>query len=82
MKVGIVTKTVSTYNTFSLEVTYPYAAYEKLGDDTITLQVPVEAYYEGYNNPNDEFENPIKSNVVQRVITFLWRKTRRTSCKI
>ena len=71
---GIVTKTVSTYNTFSLEVTYPYAAYEKLGDDTITLQVPVEAYYEGYNNPNDEFENPIKSNVVQRVITFLWRK--------
>ena len=71
---GIVTKTVSDYNTFNFEVTYPYEAYETLGEETISVQVPVQAYYEGYNNPNDEFENPIKSNIAERNITFLWRK--------
>ena len=62
------------YNTFSFTVTYPYEAYESLTDDTLSIQVPVKAYYEGYNNPNDEFENPIQSNIVERTITFLWRK--------
>ena len=62
------------YNTFSFTVTYPYEAYESLTDDTLSIQVPVKAYYEGYNNPNDEFENPIQSNIVERNITFLWRK--------
>ena len=71
---GIVTKTISDYNTYNFKVTYPYEAYESLGDDTISLQVPVKAYYEGYNNPNEEFDNPIQSNIVQRNITFLWRK--------
>ena len=71
---GIVTKSVSNYNTFNFEVTYPYAAYEQVQGDTISIQVPVQVYYEGFNNPNDEFENPVKSNVVNRNITFLWRQ--------
>lgn len=28
----------------------------------VTIKVPVSTYYEGYNNPNDEFDNPYKSN--------------------
>ena len=71
---GIVTKTVSDYNTFNFKVTYPYELYESLTGDTLSLQVPVKAYYEGFNNPNDEFQNPIQSNIAERNITFLWRK--------
>ena len=72
---GIVTKTVSDYNTFTFKVTYPYELYESLTGDTLSLQVPVKAYYEGFNNPNDEFQNPVQSNIAERNITFLWRKT-------
>ena len=71
---GIVTKTVSDYNTFNFKVTYPYELYESLTGDTLSLQVPVKAYYEGFNNPNDEFQNPVQSNIAERNITFLWRK--------
>ena len=71
---GIVSNAVSDYNTFSLKVTYPYEVYEALTEDTISIQVPVQAYYEGYNNPSSEFENPIKSNIAERTITFLWRR--------
>ena len=71
---GIVTKTVSDYNTFTFKVTYPYELYESLTGDTLSLQVPVKAYYEGFNNPNDEFQNPVQSNIAERNITFLWRK--------
>ena len=71
---GIVTKTVSDYNTFNFKVTYPYELYESLTGDTLSLIVPVKAYYEGFNNPNDEFQNPIQSNIAERNITFLWRK--------
>ena len=71
---GIVTKTISNYNTFNFHVTYPYSAYESLEEEMINLKVPFEAYYEGYNNPNDEFENPIKSNIDERTITFIWEK--------
>ena len=71
---GLVTKTVSSYNTFNFHVTYPYSAYESLEEEMINLKIPFEAYYEGYNNPNDEFENPIKSNIVESTITFIWEK--------
>lgn len=71
---GIVTKTVSDYNTFSFKVTYAYELLESLTGDTLSIQVPVKAYYEGFNNPNEEFQNPIKSNIAERNITFLWRK--------
>ena len=71
---GIVTKTVADYNTFNFKVTYPYELYESLTGDTLSLIVPVKAYYEGFNNPNDEFQNPIQSNIAERNITFLWRK--------
>ena len=71
---GIVSNTISDYNTFSFKVTYPYEVYESLTEDTISIQVPVQAYYEGYNNPSSEFENPIKSNIAEKTITFLWSK--------
>ena len=50
----------SLYNT--IEVIYPLEAYNKNGTEMVTIKVPVSTYYEGYNNPNDEFDNPYKSN--------------------
>ncbi len=70
----IVTKTVPRYNTYNFVVTYPIEAYEELGSDTVSIQVQIEAYYEGYNNPNEQFTDPQQSNVVNKTLGFLWRK--------
>ncbi len=62
------------YNIFKLKVTYPIDAYNKMGADAIQLRLPIQAHYEGYNNPNSEFEtiNPYKSNVAKdtMIVTF------------
>ncbi len=71
---GIVTNPMSRTNTYRFNVTYPYSVYESLGRDTINISVPVEAYYEGYNNENPQFDNPVKSNVATTTVSFLWRK--------
>ena len=60
------------YNEFFIEVKYPLEAYENLGKDTINLNIPVKAYYEGYNNPNDEFDNPIRSNLAEEILTIIY----------
>lgn len=71
---GIVTKSISDYNTFTFKVSYPIAAYEVCDENTVAINIPIKAYYEGYNNTNEEFENPIRSNETQRTINLLWRK--------
>lgn len=71
---GTVSESISRRNTYTIHVSYPLEAYETLGDDTISLQIPTQSYYEGYNNPSEEFQNPIQSNVVDRTFSFLWRK--------
>ena len=60
------------YNRFKLRVIYPLDAYNATGADTVEIKIPVSGYYEGYNNPNDEFDNPYKSNIVNEIaiITF------------
>ena len=69
---GIVTDGVSDSNTFRINVTYPVEDYESIINNEINLLVPVSGYYEAYNNPNSEFENPVKSNVVNTTLSFLW----------
>lgn len=59
----------------SITVTYPIEAYEELGSDTIEIKIPVEAYYEGFNNTNKEFQNPYKSNTCKTTITVTFRNT-------
>ncbi|MBR3720293.1 MAG: hypothetical protein IKN09_00925, partial [Clostridia bacterium] len=70
---GYVQKTLSKQNEYSITVKYPKEAY-----DAITsydkLQFDFEAYYTGYNNTNQEFENPYKSNVVIDNIQYLINK--------
>ena len=52
------------YNRFKIKVVYPIQAYEEIGSDTVEYKLTVSGYYEGYNNANEEFTNPYKSNTV------------------
>ena len=62
------------YNKFKLKVTYPLDAYNTTGSDTVELKIPVNAYYEGYNNTNTEFSNPYKSNTATGTIVVTYSK--------
>ena len=52
-------------NSYGIKVTYPLEAYQTLGTETVQIKIPVKTYYEGYNNPSEEFTNPYKSNTAQ-----------------
>ena len=52
------------YNRFNVKITYPIAAYQEIGSETLEYRLPVRGYYEGYNNPSEEFTNPYRSNTV------------------
>ena len=62
------------YNRYKIKATYPKEAYAGDGISGIELRVPVKAYYEGYNNTSEEFEDPYKSNEAQTTIVKTWKK--------
>ena len=65
---GNVTTRLSRSNSYGIKVVYPIEAYQTLGTETIQIKIPVKTYYEGYNNPNEEFTNPYKSNTASSTI--------------
>ena len=69
----IITSSISRSLSYDITVIYPYEAYEELGQDTIVLSIPIETYFEGYNNPNEEFENPYKSNIAKDIISVTYK---------
>ena len=71
---GTVTSEISSSCSYGIRVTYPIDAYYELGTETVTLKVPVKTYYEGYNNPNEEFTNPYKSNIASATIVANYQK--------
>ncbi len=71
---GTVTSEISSSCSYGIKVTYPIDAYYELGTETVTLKVPVKTYYEGYNNPNEEFTNPYKSNIASATIVANYQK--------
>ena len=62
------------FTEFAVKVTYPIEAYQSLGINTVVLNIPVKGYYEGFNNTNSEFENPVKSNIVEDIICATFEK--------
>ena len=77
---GIVAKEAYTsswntarYSEFKLKVTYPLAAYEQ-SNGTVILNIPVKATFEGYNNKNEEFDNPYVSNTAEDIITVTYER--------
>ena len=71
---GTVTNKLSTQNSYSIKVTYPLEAYTSLGVNSVQLKIPVSTYYEGYNNTNEEFTNPYKSNTARTTIVATYKK--------
>ena len=73
---GTITKTLSSSNSYSVRVVYPIEAYQSLGEDTVTLKIPVSTYYEGYNNQSEEFTNPYKSNTATATLVVTYQRPR------
>ena len=71
---GTVTNRLSTKNSYSIKVTYPLEAYTSLGVNSVQLKIPVSTYYEGYNNTNEEFTNPYKSNTAKTTVIANFQK--------
>ena len=71
---GTIVKELSRTNSYTIIVTYPKQAYEKIDQELFMIDVPVTGYYVGYNNINREFENPIKSNVASGNLGITYRK--------
>ena len=76
---GVVTGIVNTssekekrYNTFNVKLVYPREAYDNMEDNSIDLFIPVKVWYEGYNNPNEPFDNPYVSNKAETTISARW----------
>ena len=61
------------YSEFKLKVTYPLEAYEA-ANGTVVLNIPVKATFEGYNNDNEEFNNPYVSNIAEDIITVTYER--------
>ncbi len=58
-----------SYNEY-IEVSYPIEAYNSQTDSGKSIEVSVKGWIEGYNNPNEEFQNPYKSNEVETTLTI------------
>ena len=71
---GIIVSELSNSNSYNVNITYPKEAYDAISSYT-TLTIPIEGFYRGYNNTNEEFKNPYKSNVVNGNITIVFRET-------
>ena len=78
---GTVTNKLSASNSYSVRVTYPLEAYTSLGTDSVQLRIPASAYYEGYNNTNDEFTNPYVSNTAKATIVANFQKYQGTQSR-
>ncbi len=70
---GTVTKSVARTNSYTIKVVYPLEAYESIGEDTVSIRIPVNTRYDGYNNPSEEFENPYISNTATATLVANYR---------
>ena len=57
---------------FNVTVTYPLEAYKSMGTDSVELQFKPKAFYEGFNNPNEEFDNPYKSKIITNLFSIIF----------
>ena len=75
---GNITTSVGRSNSYNIKIVYPIEAYQELGADTIQLKIPVSTYYEGYNNPSEEFTNPYRSNIARATIVLTYENPKGT----
>lgn len=70
---GILTSTVSREPVYKVRLQYPMEAYTDLGGDSISIKIPVKTYFEGFNNPGYEYQNPYVSNIAEDTITVNYK---------
>ncbi len=57
-------------NEYEFHIEYPAEAYDDLDASVYNLPLLVNAYYEGFNNSGEEFDNPFKSNIATESVYF------------
>lgn len=67
---GSVKSTISDSSVYRLVATYPLEAYTSVDEDAIAMNIPLKAWYEGYNNK--DFKNPYRSNTAQRNLSIVY----------
>ena len=70
---GNIVNSISRKNSYKVQAIYPIEAYQAIGEDSVTIKIPVSTYYEGYNNQNTEFSNPYKSNIAETTIVATYQ---------
>ncbi len=55
---GTVTSAIGKENRYSIKLKYPLEAFTDSGVNVVDLEIPITEYYECYNNPGNEFQNP------------------------
>ena len=71
---GIITSSVPSSLSYGIKVEYPLDAYTASDNEEITINVLVNSYFKGFNNPNTEFQNPYISNTATATIIAKYRK--------
>ena len=71
---GTITTGISSSNSYGVRVIYPIEAYQAIGEEAVTIKIPVSTNYEGFNNQSSEFENPYVSNTATATITATYKK--------
>ena len=69
-------KTINRKNTIRISIKYPLDAYLAVGGDTVEIQIPISGYFEGFNNPNEELENPRISNIANSLVRIRYTRPR------
>ena len=67
------TSNIDCSSNYTVTVEYPLEAYESIEINTIEIYIPVWTYYECANNPNGEFDNPLRSYNAYYTLTARYR---------
>ena len=72
---GKIISKISSNNTYNFKVVYPIDAYYAIGEERVEIKIPVSTYYEALNNPNEEFDNPLQSNIASATLRVVVEPT-------
>ena len=70
---GNISQALARQNTYTVNIEYPVEAYV-LEANSVTLEIPLTTYYVAYNNSNEQFENPITSDIAKDIVAISYRK--------
>ncbi len=70
---GRIVKSIARKNKNTVKITYPEEAYTQMSVNSIILNIPIVGYNYGYNNQNEEFQNPYVSTD-EKIITVTYSR--------